>query len=78
MNDTENGGGVAIESTPLLAALDALWGCCESLYGVCRDLIDNQDARIIDAGKAITDAQEHIIAMQDAANAKHHARREAT
>lgn len=48
----------------LLAALDALWGCCEQLYAVCAEMVSAKDARIEVAGEALTHAQERIAEMQ--------------
>ncbi len=50
---------------PTLQALDALYGVCENLYGVCSELLDSKDARLVEAGKALSKAQEVIQEMND-------------
>lgn len=58
----------AIESSTLLDALDGLWGVCDNLCDICQMMVDSQDGRLINAGNALTKAQEAIQKLMDEAS----------
>lgn len=51
------------EKKILCNALDGLWGACENSFAICSEMIDSQDARVLNGAEAISKAQDSIMAL---------------
>lgn len=63
MNSTDPTRGSASELTNLLSAVYAIFHAVEQLEQVCEDLIDCNDARLMQARSDLTKAQDALAGL---------------
>jgi len=63
MNSTEQARGSASELTNLLSAVYAIFHAVEQIEQVCEDLIDCNDARLMQARADLTKAQDTLAGI---------------